>query len=72
VKGHGGRRCTRFVRVRGSFAVNGSAGSNKFRFTGRLRRHALRPGSYRLVATPRETTGGATGSPVRVRFSVRR
>lgn len=70
--GHGGRRCTRVVRIRGSFAVNGNAGANRFRFTGRLRRHALARGSYRLVATPRETTGGATGSRVRVGFTVRR
>ena len=69
-RGHGGRRCTRVVRVRGSFALKGVAGANKFRFTGRLRRHALPRGSYRLVATPKETAG-ATGSAVRVRFTIR-
>jgi hypothetical protein len=56
------RRCARFVRVRGSFTRASTAGVNRFRFTGRLRRRALRRGRYRLVATPR---AGATAGPAR-------
>jgi Fibronectin type III domain/Kelch motif/Galactose oxidase, central domain len=70
VKGSKGKRCTRFVAVRGSFAVNGNSGANRFRFTGRVRRHTLARGSYRLIATPQEATG-AKGTPVRLKFRVR-
>ncbi|HEX8206272.1 MAG TPA: PKD domain-containing protein, partial [Solirubrobacteraceae bacterium] len=56
------RRCARFVRVRGSFARASTAGANRFRFTGRLRGRKLRPGRYRLVATPR---AGTVAGPAR-------
>jgi hypothetical protein len=51
------RRCVRFVPVRGSFTRAARAGTNRFRFTGRLRGRALARGRYQLRATPR---GGAT------------
>jgi hypothetical protein len=51
------RRCTRLVRVRGSFTHQGAAGQNRFRFTGRLARKALRPGRYRLVGSPVDAAG---------------
>ena len=45
-KGHDGR----FRPVKGGFSKSGHAGANAFRFSGRIRRKALRPGTYRLVA----------------------
>lgn len=62
------RRCTRTVTLRGSFAQAGKAGVNKFRFTGRLARRALKPGRYRLNATP--TSGRLKGRTVGVAFRV--
>jgi PKD domain len=51
------RRCTRFVSVRGSFTHAGAAGRNRFRFSGRVRRRALRRGRYRLVARATDAAG---------------
>ena len=62
------RRCTRFVTVRGSFTHAGTTGANRFRFSGRVRRRALRRGRYRLVA--RATDAAGNRSPV-VRASFR-
>ena len=62
------KRCTRFVRVRGSFTRVDVAGKNTFRFTGRLRRKALKPGRYRLSARPR--MGGKAGKTFSVRFRI--
>jgi hypothetical protein len=42
-------KCKRFVSVKGSFRVAGTAGKNHFRFTGRLRGKARPNGRYRLV-----------------------
>jgi hypothetical protein len=50
----------RYVRLKGSFRRPGVAGANQFRFTGRLRKKALRPGRYRLVA--KRSAGGRTGA----------
>jgi hypothetical protein len=62
------RRCTRTVTLHGSFAERGAAGANSFRFTGRLGRKALKPGSYRLVATP--TSGRLKGRSLNARFRI--
>jgi hypothetical protein len=43
------RPCRRLVRVAGSFSRPGDKGTNRFRFTGRIGRHSLVPGAYRLV-----------------------
>ena len=51
------RRCTRLVSVRGSFTHAGAAGQNRFRFSGRVRRRALRRGRYRLVARAVDPAG---------------
>ena len=45
-------RCTLEVPLRGSFTHAASAGANSLRFTGRVGGLRLRPGAYRLVATP--------------------
>jgi CSLREA domain-containing protein len=47
-----GRKCTRLVSL-GSFSHKDKAGKNKVHFTGRVHRHKLAPGKYRLRATPR-------------------
>jgi Thrombospondin type 3 repeat len=40
----------RFRRVKGGFSKAGRPGANAFRFSGRINRKTLRPGTYRLVA----------------------
>jgi hypothetical protein len=45
------KKCTRFIRRKGGFTDNGAAGQNRFKFSGRLGGKALKPGSYRLVAS---------------------
>ena len=64
------KRCTRILSVSGSFSVTGVPGSNRLRFTGRLKHHALAAGRYRLFATPR--AGGTTGKTARASFTVHR
>jgi hypothetical protein len=53
------RRCTRYVRV-GAFSHGDNAGPNRFRFTGRVKRRALRPGSYRLKAVAKNGAGATS------------
>jgi hypothetical protein len=43
-----GRRCTRWVAVKGSFSLLASAGKNTFIFRGRVGGKSLKPGAYRL------------------------
>jgi virginiamycin B lyase len=57
-----GKRCTRYVVVKGSFKHASKAGSNNFRFSGRVGNKRLKPGKYRLVAV---ATVGARKSKVR-------
>ena len=64
-----GRACVRAVRVRGGFEHAGLSGTNSFAFTGRLGRRALRPGSYRLMATP-VAPDDRFGAPKYARFRV--
>lgn len=54
--------------VRGSFAHQDRKGTNSFHFTGRLGSQRLRPGSYRLNATP--TVNGKTGATTHITFSI--
>ena len=56
-----GHRCTRYTLMRGSILLKGRAGADSFRFTGRLRSHALPPASYLLRATA-ETAAGECGA----------
>jgi hypothetical protein len=62
------KKCTRYVTLPGSFTVAGKAGSNTFRFSGRLRHKKLRPGRYRLVAIA--SAGGRRGRPTRKAFRI--
>lgn len=61
-------RCTRRVAVKGGFAQMASAGSNRFRFTGRLAGRSLEAGRYRLMATP--AAAGRTGKPTSRGFRI--
>jgi uncharacterized repeat protein (TIGR01451 family) len=56
------KRCKLLVSV-GSFTHTDRAGRNRLRFTGRLRRHKLKPGSYQLRAIARNGTG-QTSRPI--------
>ena len=65
---HRAPRCLRWVTLRGSFTRSGTAGSNTFRFTGRLSGRRLTAGRYRLVATP--SAGGRTGPGASASFRI--
>lgn len=60
--------CMRLVTLPGSFTRAGSAGANRFRFTGRLAGRTLKAGRYQLVATP--SAGAKTGSTATASFRV--
>jgi 6-phosphogluconolactonase (cycloisomerase 2 family) len=62
------KRCTRVVTLKGSFSRTGIAGKNSFHFTGRLNGRKLKPGRYRLMATP--TAGGKKGKPTSSGFRI--
>ncbi|HEY2438042.1 MAG TPA: hypothetical protein VGH93_12740 [Solirubrobacteraceae bacterium] len=51
-----GKRCTHYVAL-GNFRHADNAGTNRFRFTGRVDHRKLPPGSYRLKAVARGTIG---------------
>jgi hypothetical protein len=51
------RRGRRWVALRGAFARTGTAGANRFRFSGRVAGRRLAPGRYRLVAIARDAAG---------------
>ena len=61
-------KCTRLLTIPGSFVQTARAGTNRFRFTGRLRGRRLTPGGYRLVATP--TAGGKAGRAASASFRI--
>jgi hypothetical protein len=56
------------VKSIGSFTHSDAAGPNRFTFTGRVAGRALRPGRYRLAATPH--AGGVEGATKTVAFTV--
>ena len=64
------RRRGHWVRA-GRFAVQGKAGPNRRRWSGRLHRKALRPGRYRMLATATDAAGQKSAR-ARVRFRIRR
>jgi hypothetical protein len=63
------RTCTRRVAMRGSFVHRGIAGTNAFRFTGRLDSRALAPGDYLLSAIAYDPAGNRS-SPVKHPFTI--
>lgn len=56
-RNRGARSCVRWSKVGGQIERAGVAGSNGFRFTGRLRSRKLAPGSYRAVAVATDAAG---------------
>jgi hypothetical protein len=62
-------RCTRYVRVRGSFIHRGRAGANSFKFTGRLAGRKLSPARYRLVGIAKDAAGNIS-TPARASFRI--
>jgi hypothetical protein len=64
-RAHG--RCTRYVSL-GSFTHHDAAGAVSVHFSGRVRRHALKPGRYRLSLTPR--AGGKRGRTINLAFRI--
>lgn len=65
-----GRRCIRYMAVKGSFTHNGTAGLNSFKFTGRVRNRSLRRGTYRLVALATDGAGNRS-KPKRTAFRIK-
>ena len=64
------RACTRYLTVHGNFSLVGQVGPSHFRFRGRIGARTLKPGSYRLVATP--YIGKIAGVPFYVTFHVKK
>jgi hypothetical protein len=62
--------CTRWVPVSGSFQVIGVRGANSLLFRGRMGGRKLRPGQYRLVATP--SVLGKAGTKAYVPFRIKK
>jgi hypothetical protein len=65
-----GKRCTRYVTVKGTISQQGVQGINALRFSGRLAGRALKPGRYRLVA--RAGTGPNMVATFRIAQAVKR
>jgi FG-GAP-like repeat len=63
------QHCTRYVAVPGTFTHTDSAGTNRFRFTGQIGGSTLKPGKYRLDATPTDAAGHR-GPTLRSPFSI--
>ena len=53
-------KCTRWVAVTGSASEAGKAGTNRCRFTGRVKGRALKPGTYRLSITAKTARSAAS------------
>jgi hypothetical protein len=68
-KNRSAKKCKRHVLLAGFFKRSGAAGSNHSHWNGRLKGKALKPGSYRLIAT---VGSGRTASVRRASFTVKR
>jgi hypothetical protein len=66
-RGRHGKSCTRYVSL-GSFTHKDAAGFNTFVFTGRVRRHNLPRGSYRLQAV--SSANGKKSKAVTLSFRI--
>jgi hypothetical protein len=65
-----GRRCTRFVTVKGAISVTGRGGSNKLRFQGRIsRKLRLKPGRYRATLLATDAAGNRSRA-IRATFRI--
>jgi 6-phosphogluconolactonase (cycloisomerase 2 family) len=54
------KRCARFIALRPPLARAGRRGANSLRFSGRLGRHRLGPGRYRMVIRATDAAGNAS------------
>jgi hypothetical protein len=59
----GGKRCTRWEGVKGSFSFAGTAGRNSFIFRGRIGGKSVKPGDYRLNS--KATDNAHNASPLK-------
>ena len=66
------KRCTRYVALKGSFRHTGKAGTNSFKFTGRLNNKKLAARKYRLVAVATDAAGNKSAAKRRSFKIVRR
>ena len=64
------KSCPRFVRLRGSLTRRRPAGADRFAFNGDIshRGQLLKPGRYRLLATP--IANGRSGTPAHAAFRI--
>jgi virginiamycin B lyase len=62
------KKCKLYKSVRGSFTNSGKAGSNSFKFTGRVGGKSLKPGRYQLVAIA--TAGSSKSTLKRASFKI--
>ncbi len=63
------RRGRRRYKRAGTFTRRARAGANRIRFSGRIGRRKLKPGSYRLTLTPTDAAGNR-GKPRRLSFRI--
>jgi len=70
-RNRGRRSRLRYVRLRGGFTREGTAGTNSFSLAAQRPSGKRMPGRYRLVAVA-ATTAGARSAPVRATFTIRR
>ena len=64
------RACKRYLTLRGNFSMVRQAGVSHLRFRGRIGARTLKPGRYRLVATP--YIGKIAGVPFYITFRIKR
>lgn len=65
------KRCVRYVKVKnGTIRANGKRGSNKFKFSGKLKKRSLARGKYRLSVTAVDSKRGRSIAKT-TRFTVR-
>jgi hypothetical protein len=62
-------RCLRWKALKGASSRDGRAGSNRFRFSGRVAGKTLKPGVYRLALTPTDAAGNR-GDAERAPFTI--
>lgn len=65
----GARPCRRYLPIRGSFSHAGGAGTNSFRFAGRVGRRRLARARYRLIMVATDAAGRRS-APRRVAFRI--
>jgi hypothetical protein len=65
-------RCSRYVRLRGSFTDTGTAGANERGLPRRVGGRRIGPGRYRLVITARDAFGNETRVTKRFRIKKKR